>query len=121
MIPVLVSVAGISITSFGFFLTLAILLALYSSWRLARAYEIDLEKFLDVFFLTLITGVIFSRLYFVIFHLSLFDDPLKVLIFNRYPGFSFWGGLIGGVLSLRFFARSFKLNYWQLLDFAAVA
>jgi phosphatidylglycerol---prolipoprotein diacylglyceryl transferase len=120
MLPVLFSVANFPITSFGLFLTLAILAALFTVWRAAQVYEIDPEKLLDIFFLTIFSSFIFARLYFVLFHPEILSDPFKILLINRYPGLSFWGGLLGGGLALRLFARRFKANLWQVFDFAMV-
>src|SRR5581483_4248893 len=119
MWPVLFSLGDFPITAFGFFLTLAFLVALYFIWRAAQVYEIDPEKLLDVFFLSVFSGLILARNYFLLFHPELFD-PIKIFLFNRYPGFAFWGGLVGGSLGLWFFAQRFKLNLWQVFDFAVV-
>lgn len=119
MWPVIFSVGSLSISSFGIFLGLAFLAAVYTSWKLARLYEIDEERILDLAILTFFGGMISSRLFFVLTHLSIFDDPSKIILISRYPGLSFWGGLAGGLLTLRFFASRSKLNFWQLADFAA--
>src|SRR5260221_6003041 len=113
MLPVLFTLAGFPITSFGLFLTLAILASLFVIWRAAQVYEIDPERLLDIFFLTIFSAMVFARLYFAIFNTELLTDPVKILLLNRYPGLSFWGGLLGGVVALRFFAGRFKANIWQ--------
>lgn len=120
MLPVLFTVSGFPITSFGLFLTLAFLTGLFFIWRAAQVYEIDPEKLLDLFFLTVFVSFTGARLYFLAFHPDYLNDPLKVLLFNLYPGFSFWGALAGGSLGLYFFAGRFRLNLWQVFDFAAV-
>lgn len=120
MLPVLFSFANFSVTSFGFFLVLSLILGLFLIWRASRVYEVDPEKVLDLYFLTLFSAFLFARLYFVATHLRDFDEPLKVLLFNRYPGFSFWGGLLGGILAIRFFSPRLNLIFWQVLDFAAI-
>ncbi len=120
MLPVFISLAGFPITSFGLFLTLAFLLSMFYIWRAAQIYEIDSERLLDLFFLTTFVSFITARIYFLAFHLDFLSDPIKIILFNRYPGFSFWGGLIGGSLGLWFFSKRFKLNLWQVFDFAIV-
>ena len=42
------------------------------------------------------------------------------MLINLYPGFSFWGGILGGTAALWFFSKRFKLSFWQIADFAAV-
>src|SRR5581483_7250043 len=100
MWPVLFSIGAFPITSFGFFLTLAFFASLFFIWRAAQVYEIDPEKLLDVFFLAIFSAFLFSRFYFLVFNPGMLTDVAKIFLFNRYPGFSFWGGLFGGVLGL---------------------
>ncbi len=120
MKPVLFSIAGFSISSFGVFLSISIALALFFIWRIIRAYELDEEKIIDLFILTMLSGFIFSRLYFVMLHPNQFVDFTRIFIINRYPGLPFWGGFFGGLLVLKLLCRRYRLNFWQIADFAVV-
>lgn len=120
MFPVIFSVGSVSISSFGIFLGLGFLAAVYTTWKLARFYEIDEEKILDLAILTFFGGMIGARVYFVLTHLSLFDNLQKIILISRYPGLSLWGGFLGGALALWFFSSRSKMNFWQLADFASV-
>lgn len=118
MKPILFTIGAQPISSFGLFLMLALLLSIFIIWRIVRVYDLDQEKVLDLVFLTFIGGIIFARIYFVLFHLPEFDSIYKMALINRYPGLSFWGGLFGGVLALKLFTHRLKLNFWQMADFA---
>lgn len=121
MFPVLFSLGGISISSLGVFLALGFLLSIFLVWRLARAWDLDEEKVLDLTLLTFVGGLIFSRAYFILGNFQFFElSFLKWMHIFKYPGFSFWGGLLGGWLTLFIFARRFKLDFWQLADIASV-
>lgn len=120
MKPVLFTIAGFPISSFGVFLSLAIALALFSIWRIIRAYELDEEKIVDLFILTVFSGFVFSRMYLVLFHPNQFIDFGRVFLLNRYPGLPFWGGLIGGLIALKILTKRYKMNFWQIADFAIV-
>lgn len=122
MQPVLFNVGPLSISSFGFFLALAFVTAVFLAWRLARAYDLSQEQVLDLSILSFFGGIIGARLYFVIFHWSAFGGDLgKIVLINRYPGLSFWGGLLGGSLIFWLLIKRTKINFWQAADFAAVA
>src|SRR3989338_8938243 len=105
---------------FFFFLVAALFAASFVIWRLTKVYDFDGEQVIDIILLTFFGALIFARIYFIVTHPSLFEENgfLKMILINRYPGLSFWGGFIGGMISLIFVVRNFKLNFWQIADFA---
>lgn len=121
MLPVLLTIVGVPISSFGLFMAVAFLVSLVVIWRVARSYDFNEEKILDLSMLTFFGALIGARIYFVLLNTVIFDDWTKILLINRYPGLSFWGGLLGGLLTLRFFCQRLKVSFWQMADFTAVA
>ncbi|RJP46538.1 MAG: hypothetical protein C4584_01510 [Armatimonadetes bacterium] len=120
MHPVLFSIGSTSVSSFGLFLALAFLVSVFIIWRLAKIYDISEEKVIDLSIVTFFGAVVGARIYFILTHLDYFNQLDKILLINRYPGLSFWGGLIGGLFVFTFMVRQFKLNFWQMSDFAVV-
>ncbi len=121
MFPVLFSIGSFAVSSFGVFLAAGYILAVFLVWRLSRAWDLDEEKILDLTLLTFLGGIIGARIYFVAEHWDLFAASIaKIIFFYQLPGFSFWGGLLGGWLTLFYFSRRFKLDFWQMADIASV-
>ncbi len=121
MLPVLFSIGKISVSSYGVFLAVGFLVGVFLIWRLSRAWDLDEEKILDLTLLTFLGGLIGARLYFVLGNIHIFaENFLRVFSINKYPGFSFWGVFLGGWLTLSFFAKRKKLDFWQLGDIASV-
>lgn len=121
MYPVLFTAGPVAVSSFGLFMAVAFLSAVLTVWRIARSYDFDEEKILDLVILTFFGALIGARIYFVLLNLPVFDEWSKMFLINRYPGLSFWGGLISGFATLWFFSSRMKLNFWQIADYAAVA
>lgn len=121
MYPVLFTLGNWPISSFGVFMAIAFLASLITVWRIARSYELNEEKTLDLAMLSFFGALIGSRAYFVLLNLTIFDDWSKIFLINRYPGLSFWGGLIGGLLTLWFFSQRLKISFWRIADYAVVA
>lgn len=120
MYPVLVSLGPLQISSFGLFLALAFAAAVLTAWRIGRSYDAEEEQVLDLVILTFFGSFIGARVSYILLHPEFFDNWLKMVLVNRYPGLFFWGGVLGGLLTLWFFARRFKVSFWQYADFAAV-
>jgi phosphatidylglycerol---prolipoprotein diacylglyceryl transferase len=120
MIPVLFSVGPVPVSSFGLFLVLGFLAALFIIWRMAKAYDLDEGKIFDFAIITFVGGLICARALFVILNWQAFINISHIFLINLYPGFTFWGGLLGGVVILKFLTIRAKLNFWQIADIASV-
>lgn len=121
MLPVLFSAFGVPFSSFGVFLGLGFFVGVFLVWRLARAWDLDEEKILDLTLLTFFGGLIGARLYFGLEHPGLFTENfLRIILITKYPGFSFWGAILGGWLTLFFFSRAKKMDFAQVGDIASV-
>lgn len=118
--PVMLTIGKQSISSFGLFLLLAFFMGSFIIWRLIRIYELDEEKTVDLILLTSIGGLILARVYFVLFHLTDFNTWDKILLINKYPGLSFWGAVLGALLTLRFFTYKMKINFYQAADIGII-
>ncbi len=119
MYPVLLNIGPVSISSFGLFLSIGLTFAVFIIWRFANIYDIDQEKALDSVFLTFILGLAGARISFWLLNLSDINTISKVILINKYPGLSIWGGIIAGLLSLLYFSKKFKFNFWLAADIAA--
>lgn len=120
MLPVLFSFGSISVSSFGLFLALGFIYGTFLVWRLARAWELNEEKVLDLTLLTFFGGLIGSRIYFIIENFEVFDSLSKMILITKYPGFSFWGAFLGGWLTLYIFVKRFKMDFLSIIDMAAI-
>lgn len=120
MFPVLLTIGNFPVSSYGLFLALGIFFGGFVIWRLARAYDQDAEKILDMIFLTIGSSLILARLVFVLAHLNVFDSFTKIIFLNRYPGMSLWGGIIGGLIVLSWLSKRNKVPFLQVGDFAMI-
>lgn len=118
MLPVLFTFGNLPISSLGVSLILAILVCTYFIWRVIRVYELNEEQVIDLILITVAGGLLGARTYFYFTHLNQFSEPLQFILFNKYPGLSFWGGLMGGILALKIGTLRIKFNFYQIMDFA---
>lgn len=120
MYPTLFTFGRFTITSFGLFLVLAFFASVFITWRIARAYDVDEEKVLDIGFLVGLAGIVGARLYGVLLNPEVFNSIDKVFMLTRYPGMSFWGGLSAGAIVTWILVARTKLGFWHVMDFASV-
>lgn len=75
---------------------------------------------MDLNILVFLLGFLFARISFAIANWPLLGELSKVVMLNRYPGLSFWGGFFVGFLALWVLVKRSKFKFWQIADFAAV-
>ncbi len=117
MYPVVLKVGHFAIKSYGLFLIIAFLLALYMLQRDARRYSLDKKTIDSLGNYLLLGGLIGARLYY-----AMFFDPWYyftkpwTLLFVWEGGLAVHGAIIGGFISLYIFSKKKKYNIFMLAD-----
>jgi len=120
MYPILFRIGSFPVNTYGVFLAIAFLCAIFVTVRLAARDGLPKEKIYDLCLWLLLSSLIGSKL------LMLFTEPeyrqnpklLFSLDFLRSGGV-FYGGLIGAVLAGFFLMRRWKLPWWKTADACA--
>lgn len=92
--PTVLSLGPLTVYSQGFVLALGFLLFLFLVWKEARRRGLSEEKIFDVVLVAVFLAFLTARLGTVWEHWQFFStDPVRAILFLKYPGFSFvWGG-----------------------------
>ena len=112
MYPELFRIGTFPITTYGIFLALGMLLALFTASRLAARDGLKKERIYDLGLWVLVGGLVGSKL------LMFFVEPdvqVFTLDFLRSGGV-FYGGLIGGFLAVAILVPLYKLPFWKVAD-----
>jgi phosphatidylglycerol:prolipoprotein diacylglycerol transferase len=120
MYPILFRIGSFPVNTYGVFLALAFLCAIFVTVRLAARDGLPKEKIYDLCLWLLLSSLVGSKL------LMLFTEPeyranpklLFSLDFLRSGGV-FYGGLIGAILVGFFLMRRWKLPWWKTADACA--
>ena len=109
-----------SVAWYGLIIVIGMMFAVsYITWR-AKRQNISPDSILDISIVTIISGVIGARLYYVLTSLDKYDSFFDV--FKIWEGgLGIYGGIIAGVLAVYLMCRVKKLNFFQLADFIAPA
>jgi len=110
--PELFKIGSFPITSYGLWLAVGMLVALFVASRLAARDGLPRERIYDLGLWTLLGGLLGSKI------LMLFVDPnaqVFTIDFLRSGGV-FYGGLIGGFITVALSMWHYKLNFWKVAD-----
>lgn len=121
--PVLLSLGPFEIRYYALAYLFGAIITYFLLKKIARERRIKIEdrEALDFVAYTLLSIIIFSRVFYVIFYnFSYFlSNPLEIIAIWR-GGLSFHGGLFGAVLSGMWFARKWRISFWKLADIAVI-
>src|SRR3989338_4680484 len=114
--PTLVSVSEFSIHWYGLILALGILLGYGLAIKLARERSFDSELITAIYTNLIIWGFVGARLYHVLGDwFYYFQNPAKIIAVWE-GGLAIHGGIIAGAITLYYYARRHKFNFWSLAD-----
>ncbi len=117
MYPILFSIGSVHIFSFSIFLVVSWVVFSFIFWKSLRRVVSDEQQIFDLMFYSTLMSLFASRLTFVAFHWQLFaDTPLKIFAFWVQPGLSLYGGLFGGIATLLFKMKQYKLRLAFISD-----
>ncbi len=121
MIPYLLEAGPIKISTIGVFLALSFVLSSFLLWRNLRD-DYPEEGILTLTIYLFILGTIGARLVYIMENFGDFGFNIDRWFFwNRYPGFSFLGGVLGGFFFLSWWSRKKSWDFWLIADWATFA
>ncbi|MEG1931124.1 MAG: prolipoprotein diacylglyceryl transferase [Anaerovorax sp.] len=114
--PVAFTLFGMDIMWYGILIALAMVIAVFITYRRAPLHAIPREKILDFVLICIPVGIIGARLYYVLFSWQYYaSDPLQ--IFNlRGGGLAIHGGLIFGLAAAAVLCVIWNFKPLALLD-----
>ena len=110
---------GMDIYWYAVMIVIAIVIALLVLKIREKHFNIKFSDIIDLCIYLIPISIISARIYYVIFSLSDYiSSPLEIFNF-RNGGLAIYGGIIGGIITCYVFCRKRKINFIELLDYAA--
>ena len=124
MDPVFLQIGNFTIAWYGVLMMLGIAAGYWLGVKMARERGLDADLFERMILWMLFWGFVGARLVFVLTSWHVFENTpfprvLLDIVNLRNGGISIHGGLIGGVLTMIYFARKYRFNFYRYADLAA--
>lgn len=116
MHPILIHIGSFTLYTYGFFLAMGFLAAIWFSKRNARFYDLKPDDISDLFFVILVSGIVGARLLYVIINFEDFRASLLDVFKLWNGGLVFFGGFIGAVAASIVTIRIKKLPFFKTAD-----
>lgn len=109
---------GISVYWYGIIMAFAMLIALIYANKLLNDTYPEFKKDIIIEFapLIIILGILFARLYFCLLNPNYYLNHLIEIFDIREGGLSIHGGIIGGILSILFIVKKYRINFFTIID-----
>ncbi|GIW62893.1 MAG: hypothetical protein KatS3mg090_0719 [Patescibacteria group bacterium] len=118
--PIFTNFGGLQVFTQGLFIVLGLFWALFFIWQLIALTSYSEEKIFDLIFLSIFSGLFWGRVAYFVFSVEAIFSPLRFILINGYPGFSFYGGLFGGLLTAYIFCVVKGFNFFEVMDYLSV-
>lgn len=115
-------IGSLTIYWYGIIIALAFIVGLFITLTIAKKdYPDDKTKehIIDLSTLLLIGGIVFARLYYVIFDWNYFSHHFSESFMTWRGGLSIHGAIIGGILIIYFYAKRHNLSLLKYTDLVA--
>lgn len=115
-VPKRFEIFGIEIALYGVIIGIGMLLSLMLIAKVAKKSGQNPDYYWDMALVTIITGVVGARLYYVIFSWDSYKDDLLSILNLRQGGLAIYGGIIGGALAIIAYTKFKKYSIPLALD-----
>lgn len=117
--PIAFTLGPIQVHWYGIIIGSGLALALYLAIREGNKRGLPKETFADLMIWAIPIAIICARIYYVLFEWGYYSKHLSEAPKIWHGGIAIHGAIIGGVLTVFFFARSKGISFWKITDIAA--
>jgi len=116
MYPILLDLGKINLYTYGLFVALGLMTAIWVSKRLAAPHGILPETITDIFIVILVSAIVGARLLYVVINFSTYSGNLLEMFKIWKGGLVFFGGFIAAVASTAVYLNLKNLKVWKMAD-----
>jgi phosphatidylglycerol:prolipoprotein diacylglycerol transferase len=117
LLPILLKIGPIRISSLGFFMVASFFSASFLVWREAKREYLEEEKVMDIFLISLFFGLVGARIgYILLFPEKFGINIFRMLIPSWMPGFYSYSGIVFALFAIYLVCEKKKVEFRGFLD-----
>ena len=120
MNPIAFSIFGFDVRYYSLLILLAVFVAYAFITKEAKRFKIPTDFVFNLFFWTLIFGIIGARLYYVIFNWDYFGSHINEIWQIWQGGLAIHGGIIFGLITISIYCSKYNFRVIRMLDIISV-
>ncbi|HBA37459.1 MAG TPA: prolipoprotein diacylglyceryl transferase [Firmicutes bacterium] len=120
MNPVAFEIFGIGIRYYSMFILIGVAIAYFMIVREAKKFGISSDFIFNLFFWTIIIGIIGARLYYVVFNWEYFGSHINEIWQLWQGGLAIHGGILLGLLTIAIYTRKHHVRTARIIDIVVV-
>ncbi|MCF6247006.1 MAG: prolipoprotein diacylglyceryl transferase [Desulfobacula sp.] len=119
MYPILLSIGSFKLYTYGFFIAVGFLAAMWISKRLARPQNIAPQTITDVYFVIMLSAIAGARALYVFISFDAYKNNLFDIFKIWNGGLVFFGGFCAAILCSIVYIKKRNLPLWTIADIIA--
>ncbi|MCP4671919.1 MAG: prolipoprotein diacylglyceryl transferase [Desulfobacula sp.] len=116
MHPILINIGSLNLYTYGLFMALGFLTAMWVSKIIARPHSISNDTITDVFFVILVSALVGARLLYVLINFKSYQNNLLGIFQIWNGGLVFFGGFLAAVIACIIYFKKKNLDIWETAD-----
>ena len=116
MHPVLFHIGDFKLYTYGFFVALGFMTAIFVSQKIAKPHGISSETINDIFLVILLSALFGARSLYVLINFDTFKDNLLDMVKIWNGGLVFFGGFMAAVLAVAVYLKIKTISIWKTAD-----
>ena len=120
MNPVAFSFWGFDVRFYSLLILIGVLLGYFMIVREAKRFGISSDFMFNLFFWTIIIGIIGARLYYVVFNWEYFGSHIGEIWQIWQGGLAIHGGILFGLITISIYTKRHNVRLGRILDIVVI-
>lgn len=120
MNPVAFNIFGAEVRYYSLFILIGVLISYFMIIKEAKRFGIPTDFMFNMFFWTIIIGIIGARLYYVVFNWDYFGSHINEIWQLWNGGLAIHGGILFGLVTIAIYSKKHNVRIARVLDIIVV-